>query len=90
MYIIDDDGTRTNSNPTTENAATDHPKVAEAAVIGCYHPKWSERPLLIVVRSPDGQDVTAESLALQNYLCCMCVCVDLPTGSTRLADSLDY
>ncbi len=32
-----------------ENAAVGHPKVAEAAVIGVYHPKWDERPLLIVV-----------------------------------------
>lgn len=39
-----------------ENAAVDNPKVAEAAVIGRYHPKWSERPLLIVVRNP-GEDV---------------------------------
>jgi len=33
-----------------ENAAVDNPMVAEAAVIGRYHPKWSERPLLIVVK----------------------------------------
>ncbi|RMF10061.1 MAG: long-chain-fatty-acid--CoA ligase [Alphaproteobacteria bacterium] len=32
-----------------ENAAMGHPKVAEAAVIGVPHPKWDERPLLIVV-----------------------------------------
>ena len=32
-----------------ENAAVGHPKVAEAAVIGRYHPKWTERPLLVVV-----------------------------------------
>jgi 3-(methylthio)propionyl---CoA ligase len=32
-----------------ENAAMDHPEVAEAAVIGVAHPKWAERPLLIVV-----------------------------------------
>ena len=50
------------SSIEVENAATDHPKVAEAAVIGCYHPKWSERPLLIVVRSSDGQDVTAAEI----------------------------
>jgi fatty-acyl-CoA synthase len=50
------------SSIDVENAATDHPKVAEAAVIGRYHPKWSERPLLIVVRSADGQDLTAEEM----------------------------
>lgn len=32
-----------------ENLAVGHPKVAEAAVIGVRHPKWDERPLLIVV-----------------------------------------
>jgi acyl-CoA synthetase (AMP-forming)/AMP-acid ligase II len=33
-----------------ENAATGHPAVAAAAVIGVKHPKWQERPLLFVVR----------------------------------------
>ena len=32
-----------------ENLAVGHPAVAEAAVIGIPHPKWDERPLLIVV-----------------------------------------
>ncbi|MBE9548782.1 MAG: long-chain-fatty-acid--CoA ligase [Proteobacteria bacterium] len=32
-----------------ENIAVNHPEVAEAAVIGRYHPKWTERPLLLVV-----------------------------------------
>ncbi|PHS21574.1 MAG: long-chain fatty acid--CoA ligase [Robiginitomaculum sp.] len=32
-----------------ENAAMDHPSAAECAVIGLPHPKWDERPLLIVV-----------------------------------------
>ena len=32
-----------------ENLAVGHPDVAEAAVIGVPHPKWNERPLLIVV-----------------------------------------
>lgn len=32
-----------------ENAAASHPKVAEAAVIGIPHPKWTERPLLLVL-----------------------------------------
>jgi fatty-acyl-CoA synthase len=50
------------SSIEVENAATDHPKVAEAAVIGHYHPKWSERPLLIVVKGPGGEDLTAEEL----------------------------
>jgi 3-(methylthio)propionyl---CoA ligase len=32
-----------------ENLIMGHPDVAEAAVVGVPHPKWSERPLLIVV-----------------------------------------
>jgi fatty-acyl-CoA synthase len=35
-----------------ENLAVGHPKVAEAAVIGVRHPKWDERPLLVVVLKP--------------------------------------
>ena len=44
-----------------ENAAIAHPAVAEAAVIGVAHPRWQERPLLIVVRKT-GQDVTRDQL----------------------------
>lgn len=38
-----------------ENAAMAHPGVAEAAVIGVFHPKWDERPLLIVHRKPGAE-----------------------------------
>jgi fatty-acyl-CoA synthase len=38
-----------------ENLAVGHPKVAEAAVIGIKHPKWDERPLLVVVLKKDQQ-----------------------------------
>ena len=44
-----------------ENAAVGHPSVAEAAVIGVPHPKWDERPLLIIVRKP-GTEVTKEAM----------------------------
>jgi acyl-CoA synthetase (AMP-forming)/AMP-acid ligase II len=44
-----------------ENLAIAHPAVAQAAVIGVVHPKWDERPLLIVVRKP-GASVTREEL----------------------------
>jgi fatty-acyl-CoA synthase len=44
-----------------ENAAMGHPAVAEAAVIGVAHPKWTERPLLVVVKA-EGQDVGKEEL----------------------------
>ncbi|MEP7180595.1 MAG: 3-(methylthio)propionyl-CoA ligase [Betaproteobacteria bacterium] len=44
-----------------ENAAMGHPAVAEAAVIGIAHPKWQERPLLVVVKKA-GQDVSRDDL----------------------------
>jgi acyl-CoA synthetase (AMP-forming)/AMP-acid ligase II len=44
-----------------ENLAVGHPDVAEAAVIGVHHPKWDERPLLVVVpkqgKSPTKDDL---------------------------------
>ena len=46
-----------------ENFAVGHPKVAEAAVIGVRHPKWDERPLLIVVLKPGQTATKAELLA---------------------------
>ncbi|WP_231758454.1 long-chain-fatty-acid--CoA ligase [Microbulbifer elongatus] len=46
-----------------ENCAMTHPQVAEAAVIGIYHEKWTERPLLVVVpkegESPDPAELLA-------------------------------
>lgn len=44
-----------------ENLAMGHPAVAEAAVIGLPHPKWTERPLLLVVREA-GQEINAADL----------------------------
>jgi fatty-acyl-CoA synthase len=44
-----------------ENVAMAHPAVLEAACIACRHPKWDERPLLIVVRKP-GSQLTREEL----------------------------
>ena len=44
-----------------ENLAIAHPKVAEAAVIGVKHPKWDERPLLIVVPEKD-QSATKDEI----------------------------
>jgi acyl-CoA synthetase (AMP-forming)/AMP-acid ligase II len=37
-----------------ENAAMNHPQVALAAVIGVSHPKWEERPLLLVKLKPEA------------------------------------
>jgi fatty-acyl-CoA synthase len=44
-----------------ENIAVSHPDVAEAAIIAANHPKWSERPLLIVVPKA-GHEVDKASL----------------------------
>lgn len=44
-----------------ENIAVGHEKVANAAAIGIYHPKWDERPLLIVQPAP-GQSPTKEEI----------------------------
>jgi fatty-acyl-CoA synthase len=44
-----------------ENAAIAHDKVAEAAAIGVAHPKWDERPVIVVVSKegskPDPKDI---------------------------------
>ena len=44
-----------------ENAAMAHPDVAEAAVIGIFHPKWDERPLLCIVKK-QGKDPSKEDI----------------------------
>ncbi|KAI3594570.1 3-methylmercaptopropionyl-CoA ligase of DmdB2 type [Cupriavidus sp. U2] len=49
------------SSIDVENVAAAHPAVHMAACISAYHPKWDERPLLVVVKRP-GMDVTREEL----------------------------
>jgi fatty-acyl-CoA synthase len=49
------------SSVDLENELMGHPKVAEAAVIGVPHPKWSERPLACVVVRP-GEELTKEEV----------------------------
>ena len=44
-----------------ENIAVAHPAVAMAACIGVAHPKWDERPIVIVVKRP-GAEVTRDEL----------------------------
>jgi fatty-acyl-CoA synthase len=44
-----------------ENAAVSHPAVLEAAVIGMPHPKWDERPLLLVILE-EGQMVNFDEM----------------------------
>lgn len=49
-----------------ENVAMSHPAVGQAAVIGVAHPKWTERPLLIVVPAGQGEPDKADILAAFN------------------------
>ncbi|MCP3694463.1 MAG: AMP-binding protein, partial [Planctomycetaceae bacterium] len=49
------------SSVDLENAAMGHGDVALAAVIGIHHPKWEERPLLVVVKAA-GAAITARDL----------------------------
>jgi fatty-acyl-CoA synthase len=44
-----------------ENIAVGHEAVAEAAVIGIFHPKWDERPILVLVLKP-GKTVTKQEI----------------------------
>ena len=44
-----------------ENIAVSHPDVSEAAIVAAKHPKWDERPLLIVVPKP-GRTVDPQAL----------------------------
>ncbi len=44
-----------------ENFALAHPQVANAAAIGIYHPKWDERPLLII-QAVEGENPTKEDI----------------------------
>ena len=44
-----------------ENLAVSHPDIAEAAAIGVRHPKWDERPLLVVVKKP-GKDLSKDEI----------------------------
>ena len=45
-----------------ENIAVGHPKVANAAAIGIYHPKWDERPLLVIQPAPGEKPSKEEVL----------------------------
>lgn len=49
------------SSIALENIAVSHPDVAEAATIAARHPKWLERPLVLVVPKP-GRTVTPENI----------------------------
>ncbi|MGO9869564.1 MAG: 3-(methylthio)propionyl-CoA ligase [Rhodomicrobium sp.] len=49
------------SSVELENVAISHPAVAECAVIGVPHPKWDERPVLLVVKK-EGRDLLKAEL----------------------------
>ena len=51
-------------HPSTWKTRRGHPGVAEAAVIGIPHPKWDERPLLVIVRK-EGAEVSPRAGALE-------------------------
>jgi fatty-acyl-CoA synthase len=44
-----------------ENIAMAHPAVAMAACVGMKHPKWDERPIVVVMKKP-GAEVTRDEL----------------------------
>jgi acyl-CoA synthetase (AMP-forming)/AMP-acid ligase II len=48
-----------------ENAAVGAPGVQEAAAVGVYHPKWDERPILLIVKKPG---VDASEAEIVDYL----------------------
>ena len=45
-----------------ENLAVGHPKVLQAGVVGVFHPKWEERPILVIKPAPGQQPTEAEIL----------------------------
>ena len=49
------------SSVELEDHACSHPEVAMAAVVGVPHPRWDERPLLLIVPKP-GRQPTAAAL----------------------------
>ena len=49
------------SSIDVENAAMSHPKVAFAAAVAAFHPKWDERPVLVIVPA-EGQSPTREEI----------------------------
>ncbi len=50
------------SSVALENALMSHPKVLEAAVIAVPDPKWTERPLAVIVAKPDSGNINKEEI----------------------------
>jgi fatty-acyl-CoA synthase len=76
-----------------ENIAAGHPKAEFAAVIGVAHPKWDERPLLLVKLKP-GETATREEFLqfLEGKIAKWCMpddvvfVDDIPLGATGKID----
>jgi fatty-acyl-CoA synthase len=51
------------SSIDVENIAMAHPAVAIAACVGMPHPKWDERPIVVVVKKPDAEVTRKDLLA---------------------------
>ena len=51
-----------------ENAAVGCPGVAEAAAIGIPHPKWDERPLLLIVREAGSESAETKSATISRQV----------------------
>jgi hypothetical protein len=54
------------SSTDIENVACLYPDVASAVCIAARHPKWDERPLLLIVKKPDSALTAADLLAFCN------------------------
>lgn len=72
-----------------ENVAMTHPDVVQAAVIGAAHPKWDERPLLIIepvkTRAPDLEGLMAhirERLPKMSWPDAIEIIDEMPLGAT--------
>ncbi|MFC7476530.1 long-chain-fatty-acid--CoA ligase [Dankookia sp. GCM10030260] len=83
------------SSIALENIAVSHPDVMEAAVIAARHPKWMERPLLLVVPKPGRTVTPAAMLALYDGQVAswwtpdaVLVVEDLPHGATGKLNKL--
>jgi acyl-CoA synthetase (AMP-forming)/AMP-acid ligase II len=49
------------SSVELENVAISHPAIGECAVVGVPHPRWDERPLLLIVKK-EGRDLTKSEI----------------------------
>ena len=67
-----------------------HPDVLEAAVIGIRHPKWDERPLLIVQLKPDSKAKGPDILHFMEGKYQLDFCCTTPEAQRHVEDALGY